>query len=177
MKRLTTCRGFTLIELIMVLVLVGVLAVFAFPKFSSTALPERGFHDAVWSTISHARRTSVASRRFTCVTITAGTGSTANVAIGRVLTDPDTFTSSTTIDCTTATAVAVPAPSSSCSATNMVCAPSNVTLGTNVATLVFDPLGRLVTTGSPKVVSGTTPAITVSNQSNITVQPETGYVQ
>ena len=171
MKRLATCRGFTLIELIMVLVLAGILAVFIFPKFSSTALPERGFHDAVWSAVSHARRTAVASRRFTCVAVNPGTGNVATVAVTRIVADPDTLAA---IDCTTAIAVALPAPSSNCGATNVVCAPANVTLGGS-ASLVFDPLGRLVT--APKVVAGSAAAITVSGQPDITVQPETGYVQ
>jgi MSHA pilin protein MshC len=161
--------GFTMIELIMVLVLAGILAVFVFPKFSSNALPERGFHDAVWSTVSHARRTAVASRRFTCVTVTAGSGSAATVAVTRDPNDPDGVT---TITCSAA--VTLPAPDSSCGATNLVCAPSNVSLG-GTASLVFDPLGRLVT--APGVVAATPAAITVSNQPDITVQTDTGYVQ
>ena len=172
MKRRASYRGFTLIELIMVMLLVGILAVFAFPRFNDTSLPERGFHDAVWSTVAHARRTAVSSRRFTCVTVTSGTGNSATVAVARDLNDPDVMV---TVNCNTA--IAVPAPNSSCSATNMVCAPANVALGTNTTTLVFDPLGRLVTTAAPKTVSGTAGAITISNQPTITVQPDTGYVQ
>ena len=48
-----------------------------------------------------------------------------------------------------------------------------VTLGGS--SLIFDPLGRLVT--SAKAVQGAVLSITVSNQTDITVQPETGYVQ
>jgi len=162
-------KGFTLIELIMVIVLAGILAVFVFPRFSNTALPERGFHDAVWSTLAHARRTAVASRRFTCVTVSAGTGSAATVAVTRDVNDPDSVAA---INCTSA--VALPGPNRGCSATNLVCAPTNVTLG-GTASLIFDPLGRLVT--SPGVVAGAAASITVSNQNNVTVQPETGYVQ
>jgi MSHA pilin protein MshC len=161
--------GFTLIELIMVLVLAGILAIVVMPNFSGNALPERGFHDAVWSTVAHARRTAVASRRYTCVTVTAGTGSTATVAVTRDANDPDAVAA---VNCTVA--VALPSPKSSCGATNLVCAPSGVALG-GTASLVFDPLGRLVT--APKIVAGSAAAITVSNQPDITVQPDTGYVQ
>jgi MSHA pilin protein MshC len=164
-------QGFTLVELIMVLMLAGILAVFVLPKFNSTALPERGFHDAVWSTVAHARRMAVASRRFVCVTVTGGTGSSATVAVTRDASDPDSVVS---VNCSVP--LSLPAPDSSCAATNQVCAPRGVTLG-GTASLVFDPLGRLVNSGSPKTVAASAAAITVSNQNDISVQPETGYVQ
>lgn len=170
MRRLAcSCRGFTLIELIMVIVLAGVLAIVVLPTFNNAALPERGFHDAVWSAVSHARRTAVASRHFTCVTVTAGTGNAATVAVTRDLSDPDGLAA---VNCTAA--VPLPAPDAACGATNRVCAPANVTLG-GTGALIFDPLGRLVT--APGAVAGAAAAITVSGQPNITVQPETGYVQ
>jgi MSHA pilin protein MshC len=166
-----TVQGFTLVELVMVMLLAGILAVFVLPKFNSTALPERGFRDAVWNAVAHARRMAVSSRRFVCVTVTAGTGSTATVALTRDLSDPDSVVS---VSCTTA--LALPAPDSSCAATNQACAPRGVTLG-GTTSLVFDPLGRLVSAGSPKSIAASAAAITVSNQTNITVQPDTGYVQ
>jgi len=164
-------QGFTLIELIMVMVLAGILAVVVLPKFNSTALPERGFHDAVWSTIAHARRMAVASRRYICVTVTGGTGNSATVAVTRDATDPESVAS---VNCSSP--LPLPAPDSSCAATHMVCAPRGVTLG-GTASLVFDPLGRLVNSGSPKTVAASAAAITISNQSDVTVQAETGYVQ
>lgn len=169
------CRGFTLIELIMVLVITGILAVFVFPIFNDTAVPERAFRDGVLSAVAHARRSAVASRHFTCVTLTTGTGNAARVAVTRDLNDPDALA---TVTCSTP--VALPGADGSCGgANNQVCAPANVTLGTlsGVTTLVFDPLGRLVTAAAPKTVAGSAATITVSNQPNITVQAETGYVQ
>lgn len=164
-------HGFTLIELVMMVMLAGILAVFVLPNFNSTVLPERGFHDATLSAIAHARRVAVSSRRFTCVTVTPGTGSTATVSLTRDTSDPDSVLS---VNCSNP--LSLPAPDSSCGASNQVCAPRGVTLG-GTASLVFDPLGRLVSSGSPKVVASSVATITVSNQPSVTVQPDTGYVQ
>ena len=62
-------RGFTLIELIMVVVLLGVLAVFAAPRlFSSNDFNARGFHDETLSYLRYAQKAAVAQRRTVCVT-------------------------------------------------------------------------------------------------------------
>lgn len=159
-------RGFTMIELITIMILVGILAVVAIPKFDTSAFKERGFRDGVFTAISHARRVAVASRRFVCVTVTPGTGSPAKVAVTRDLsTDPET---SSPVNCTQS--VALPAPASGC-ASNEVCAPSGVTLG-GAASIKFDPLGRSIS--SPNTTVDAT--VTVANTS-IKVAAETGYVQ
>jgi MSHA pilin protein MshC len=63
--------GFTLIELIMVLVMLGVLAVFAAPRmFSRNDFEARGFHDQTLSTLRYAQKTAVAQRRAVCVAFT-----------------------------------------------------------------------------------------------------------
>ncbi len=169
--------GFTLVELVTVLVLVGILSVVAIPRFMDHTFDERGFHDAVKAAVQHARRTAVASRRFSCVNVTAGTGSAGIVEIFRDTTMPESVT---TVGCTpgcassaSCTAIALPAPGRGCASTNQVCAPNGVTLGGS--SLIFDPLGRSV--DASKAVQGAALSITVSNQTAITVQPETGYVQ
>lgn len=161
--------GFTLIELITVLVLVGILAVAAMPRFFDNTFAERGFHDGVKAAVQQARRVAVASRRYVCVTITPGAGSVGSVAILMDTTLPESNT--TPVNCTTA--VALPAAVSGCAA-NQVCAPRGVTLGG--ASVVFDPLGRSVVMAT-KLVQGAELMITVTNQPSITIQPETGLVQ
>lgn len=64
--------GFTLIELVMVLVLVGVLAVFAAPRLLATSdINARGFHDETLAYLRYAHKSAIAQRRTVCVTFTA----------------------------------------------------------------------------------------------------------
>lgn len=64
-------HGFTLIELVMVIVLVGVLAIFAAPRlFDSAAFNARGFHDETLAFLRYAQKTAIAQRRTVCVAFT-----------------------------------------------------------------------------------------------------------
>ena len=64
--------GFTLVELIAVMVIVGVIAAVAIPRFvGRDAFDSRGFTDQVTSALRFARQQAVAQRRTVCVTITA----------------------------------------------------------------------------------------------------------
>lgn len=65
-------RGFTLIELILVIVLLGVLAVFAVPRmFDSNDFNARGFHDETLGLLRYAQKTAIAQRRTVCVSLNA----------------------------------------------------------------------------------------------------------
>lgn len=65
-------RGFTLIELVMVIVMLGVLAVFAAPRlFNSGDFDARGFRDETLSLLRFAQKTAIAQRRKVCVTLNA----------------------------------------------------------------------------------------------------------
>jgi MSHA pilin protein MshC len=61
------CRGFTLIELVMVLVLLGVLAVFVAPRLNSRDFEARGFHDETLALLRYAQKSAIAQRRTVCV--------------------------------------------------------------------------------------------------------------
>ncbi|MBK6908243.1 MAG: type II secretion system protein [Rhodocyclaceae bacterium] len=156
-------RGFTLVELITTMILIGILSAVAIPRLSGTSsFSERGFRDGVFTALSHARRVAVASRRFVCVSITSSI-----VTVTRDLgTNPEAAAS---VSCTAP--VPLPGAGSGCSA-NAVCAPNGVAAG-GTAIVVFDPLGRSITT--PNTVAPAT--VTISNQADITVAAETGYVQ
>lgn len=76
---LANLRGFTLIELIMVIVMMGILAIFAVPKmFDFGIFNARGFHDETIALLRFAQKTAVAQRRTVCVGFSA---STVNLSI------------------------------------------------------------------------------------------------
>ena len=72
--------GFTLIELIMVIIMLGILSVFAAPRiFSSDGLNARGFHDETLAFLRYAQKSAIAQRRTVCVAFTS-TSATLSIA-------------------------------------------------------------------------------------------------
>lgn len=67
-------HGFTLVELITIIVILGILAVAAAPRFfDHNVFDGRGFYDQVISTLRYAQKAAIAQRRFVCVEFTANT--------------------------------------------------------------------------------------------------------
>lgn len=67
-------RGYTLVELIVVMVLMGVLASVALPRLTDRrALQERGFLDQVRTLLQHSHKIATAQHRGTCVLLTPTT--------------------------------------------------------------------------------------------------------
>lgn len=65
-------RGFTLIELITIMILVGIIAVVALPRMSLLGgWNEIGYRDRVKATLEYARKSAVAQRRVVRVIIAA----------------------------------------------------------------------------------------------------------
>lgn len=138
--------GFTLVELIAVLMIVGIVAAVAIPRFFDRNLfDSRSFYDQVIATLRYAQKAAIAEHGFVCVgyaangiTLTYG----ATAACGSNLTSP-----------TGQTPYAITAP-------------NGVTLGGGSA-FSFDALGR-PSAAQSITVSGYAAAITV--------EAETGYV-
>ena len=151
-------RGFTLIELVMVIVLVGVLAVAVVPNLSILkSFDEAGYRDKVRGALEYARKSAVSQRRNVQVTLAA------NSLTFRVANDVSDVAAGSTYP----RDLTLPVADRACAATNMVCAPSGVTM-TGTASVTFSPLGR------PSAAAAYT--VTGTSALTVTVEAETGYV-
>ena len=151
-------RGFTLIELIMVIVLLGVLAVFAAPRiFNSSDFNARGFHDETLSFLRYAQKTAIAQRRTVCVAFAGTTGASLTIA---------------SLPATTTCNTALRGPKGDSPGT--LTAKAGVAYSAPPTSFNFDGLGQPITAlGAPM----STQTMQVGNAAkSITVETATGYV-
>lgn len=148
-------KGYTLVELVIVIIVVGILAATIMPRFANRAdFDQAGFHDQAASALQYARKIAVASRRYVCIT-----GNTTGLSFQL---DPR-LPESVTVPPTCSVAISLPGANNSCG-TNKICPPSSVTLG--ASSFYFDPQGR----------ASATTTITMTGQPSIRVEQGTGYV-
>jgi MSHA pilin protein MshC len=149
-------RGFTLVELITVIVIVGIIAVAAVPRFfDRNVFDSRGFYDQVISTLRYAQKAAIAQHRYVCVTFAANS---------ITLTFDPTSPSAAHPVATCSNQLTSPTGQSPYIVTSPT---TSVTLSGGTA-FNFDALGRPSAAQSNITVSGYTPTITV--------EVETGYV-
>jgi len=151
-------NGFTLVELVMVMVMIGVLAVVVLPRLQeNSSLRAAAWHDQVQAALRHARQTAVGHRRLVCATVATG-AVTLTIASAN--------------------------PATTCGAAwrgpdgNIAWAREGSGIATSVTpagTLYFQPSGRITSDGA-----GTTAlnaSVTITGETAIGVVGETGHVE
>lgn len=151
-------QGFTLVELVMVIVILGVIAVVALPKLTGTSVfAGSAFRSEVVSALRYAQKSAVSHRRLVCATLTAST-----VTLTIAAANPAT-------SCTTALA--------SPDGTAYQSKDSTVT-ASGASALFFQPSGLVTSDGAGTTpVSGAVGTISITGQTDIKIEGATGYVE
>ena len=154
-------RGFTLIELVMVLVLVGVLAVYVAPSFTRLNMfGDAGFRDQMQSALQMGRKYAIAQRRNVRVTLS---GSTLSFSADKLADDAAAAG--------TFAALNMGSGSSQCAA-NQVCASAASLTVVGPAQLTFSPLGQASGSSFQYQISDSAAGYSAT----LTVDAQTGYV-
>jgi MSHA pilin protein MshC len=148
--------GFTLVELVMVIVLLGILAVYAVPRIlNSGDFYARGFHDQSMAYLRYAQKTAIAQRRTVCVALSS------NAISLRI--------AGTAGSNTCSAALAGPAGEAGLSAR------SGVAFSGTPTSFNFDALGQPVNSSTGAAAASQT--LQVANVTkSITIEATTGYV-
>jgi len=142
-------RGFSLVELSMVMVITGILAVAAISRFfDRQTFESRGFYDETLAALRYAQKTAIAQRRNVCVTFTTSSAT---------LTIASAFGSACDTDLTGPTGTTPFA----------VTARSGVAFAALPTNFQFSALGQASLSQTLQVVGAA---------GNIVVEQETGYV-
>ena len=150
-------RGFTLAELIAVILLVSILSVSALPKLQSAlSFRDDGWHDQIVAALRYAHKSAISHRRLVCADVTSGL---VNLTIASANPASTCSTALPGIDGSSASADSKGAAAASVSPSGLI---------------YFQPSGRATSDGA-----GATPAtrtVSIAGQTNIVLVGETGRV-
>ncbi|MEO8332277.1 MAG: prepilin-type N-terminal cleavage/methylation domain-containing protein [Gallionella sp.] len=159
-KQRPEMTGFTLVELVMTMVIIGILAAIAAPRFfDKNVFQSRGFTDQVLASLRYAQKAAIAQRRNVCVAFTLPAPSTVTLTIDSN-TPPD--------------GVCNPAPAgnlqSPVGGPYVITAPAGIAFAALPAPVdfSFDALGRPTNAPQTIAINGAT--------GSVFIEAETGYV-
>jgi MSHA pilin protein MshC len=156
-------RGFSLTELVVVIIIAGILAAATIARYSNVSLDTRGFTDQTLAMLRYAQKTAISQRRTVCVSIAA------NAVSLSYLVPPAANTTCP------GTSIVQPGGSSAFS----VATPSgvSVTLGGTTSPFSFSPLGQPSGSTGVPMTAAVTVTVTGDVVNTITIEQETGYVR
>ncbi len=151
-------RGFSMVELITVMVLVGVLAVVAMPRLdSANGLRSAAWRDQLQAAVLQARSLAAGHRRLVCMTVATG-----EVRLSLASANP-------------ATSCNTPLPGPDGDLRWAVDAQGLAISASPEATLHFQPDGRVTRPASPTTASDF--SLGIAGEASLTVYGATGHVQ